>query len=83
MQVHQDGVRVALRADRHKPLHDKQRALPFQGCVAIPEDDEGVLVIPVMEDALQNMDVSAFGYAVKEASCDNLAACGDSRRPQV
>jgi hypothetical protein len=83
MQVRQDRFGILFHADRHHPLDQEQRALLLQGAVTIPEYREAPIVIPVMDNMLQDMGICTVGHAVKETSPDNLAPRGDSSRLQV
>jgi hypothetical protein len=58
-------------------LDDQQPAVRAHRAMAVPEDRESQLVVPVVDDVLQDVGVMGARHGLEEASPDRLASLGE------
>ena len=78
-QVDQVDRRVGL-ADQ--PLDDQQRAVGGSRSVAVAKDAHRLLVVPVVEDGLEHVEVTAGGHLGEEVAGDHLRSRREPARGQ-
>src|SRR5438132_5710108 len=80
-QVEAAGQLVLLATVRvEQVLDDKQAAAGRHPLAHVGEDGDAPLVVPVVEDGLQDVEVAAVGDRREEVARDQLAAIGDPPR---
>src|SRR5262245_60036540 len=63
-------------------LDEEKPSVTADGAPAVREDPDGVLVVPVVDDVLEDVPVSPLGNLIEETPADDLAALGDALTSQ-
>src|SRR5436305_15300664 len=73
-----DGAPAGPSGEAH--LHDEQAAVGRGGAVDVADDRLALLVGPVEQDALQQVQIAARGRLGQEIAADELDAVGEAAR---
>ena len=67
----------------HDAVDKQERPVRTDGAARVAKDSEGVVVGPIVNNALQNVGVGTFGHGVEEIASRDLTSCGDIARQNL